>query len=180
MVAHEQLVSGDCTFTVRPNCALGWVWMKRLFLLLAACIVAVATYFASLGAWLVLPFAGLELAVLAAGVYLNARWGATREVISLRGDDLRVARGRRTLEEVARLPRHWTRVVLLRDPRGWYPSRLLLQCHGRRIEVASSLVESERVSLAEDLRARLIFPSAVQHPAPAPLVQGLGAAEQKV
>jgi uncharacterized membrane protein len=154
--------------------------MKRLLLFLAACIVAVSAYFASLGAWLVLPFAGLELVVLTAGVYLNARWGATREVISLRGNDLRVARGRRTLEEVARLPRHWTRVTLVRDPRGWYPSRLLLQCHGRRIEVAAALVESERASLAEDLRARLSFPSAVQHTEPEPLLQGLGAAEQKI
>jgi hypothetical protein len=57
---------------------------------------------------------------------------------------------------------------------------LLLECHGRRIEIGASLVESERASLAEDLRARLSFHSAVQHTEPAPVPQGLGAAEQKI
>ncbi len=180
MVTYQQLDSGECTFTVRPNCALGWARMKYLFLFLTACIAAVAAWFASQGAWLVLPFAGLEVVVLGIGIYLNGRWGATREIIALQAADLRVYRGRRELKEVARLPRHWSRVTLLSDPRGWYPSRLLLECHGRWVEIGAALVQAERLQLTEDLRAEIGFHPNTQRAESAPIPDGHGAAEQKI
>ena len=180
MVTYQRLDSGDRIFTVYPNCALGWSWMRRLFLFLALCIAGVAVWFASQGAWLVMPFAGLEVMVLAAGIYLNGRWGATREIIALEGADLRIYRGRRELKEVGRLPRHWSRISLLRDPRGWYPSRLLLECHGRRLEVGTFLIEAERLRLAEDLRAELVFHPAAHRTESEPIPAGFDAAEQKI
>ena len=180
MVVYQRLDSGDCTFTVQPNCALGWVWMKRLFVFLATCIGAVAAWFVSKGAWLVLPFAGLEVVVLAIGVYLNGRWGATREVIALKAADLRVYRGHRELKEVIRLPRHWSRASLQRDPRGWYPSRLVLECHGRRVEVGAALVEAERLALTDDLRAELGFQPTAHNTEPEPVPAGIDTAEQQI
>ncbi len=180
MVHYQQFESGECDFTLSPNCSLGWTWMKRLLLGFGLCLTAVAAWFAYIGAWLVLPFAGLELLVLGIGIYANARWGATREMISLRGNQLRVTRGRGRPEELASLPRHWTRVNLRKDPRGWYPSRLLLECHGRSVEVGKSLVEHERIRLAEDLSARLSFHADNPWHAPAPVPEGLGTAEQKI
>jgi hypothetical protein len=53
------------------------------------------------------------------------------------------------------MSRHWTRVVLVRDPRGWHPSRLFLGCHGRRVEIRTRLVESERENLAYALERAL-------------------------
>ena len=175
MVLIEQLHGGDCAFTVQPNCALGWTWMKRVFWGVTACVALVGGYFVARGAWLVLPFAGLEVGVLAYAVYQNARAAATREVILLRGKDMRVFRGRRTLTEVARLPRYWTRLSLVQDPRGWYPSRMFLECHGRRIEVASAVVDGERRQLASDLRQRLGFESAFYHAPAQPVPAGLDA-----
>lgn len=144
-------------FTLRPNCALSWRRTKWLVLFFACCLGLVGCYFAALGAWLVLPFAGLELVVLAGGFYLSALAGHRREVIEINGSDLRVLRGGRRLEEVARLSRYWTQVSLLRDPRGWYPSRLLLRCHGGRYEVGVKLVEAEREELGVALQGRLGF-----------------------
>jgi uncharacterized membrane protein len=144
-------------FVVRPNCALTWRTTKYLLWFFAACFAAVGAYFASLGAWLVLPFAGLELVVLVMGFYLSALAGHTREVIEIEGPVLRVLRGRRKLEEVARFPVNWTRVHLYRDPKGWYPSRLLLRYHGRWLEIAATIVEAEREELALALENWLGF-----------------------
>lgn len=58
--------------TVRPNCALGWRTTKWLIAGFGLCLVVVASWFAALGAWLVVPFAGIELLVLAAG-FMPAR-----------------------------------------------------------------------------------------------------------
>jgi uncharacterized membrane protein len=173
MMLFEQREGGGYVFTLRPNCSLGWRWMKAVFWGLAGCVALVSVYFVAHGAWLVLPFAGLELGVLGFAIYQNARWGAAREVVSLDGGDLRVYRGNRDLAEVAFLPRYWTRLSLAQDARGWYPSRVLLECHGRRIEVGSALVEAERLRLASDLREALGLKSALSQAPAEPLPAGL-------
>lgn len=173
MVEQSRGLGGDHTFVIWPHSALCWAGMRRLLCALTAAIAAVAVFFALEGAWLVLPFAGLEALVVCAGIYLNARWAVTREVLHLAGRDLVVSRGRRDLIEVAQLSRHWTRVRLVRDPGGWYPSRLFLESHGRRVEVGAVLAEAERERLADALRTQL-GPARAPHlhrPTPAP--QGL-------
>jgi len=157
MAVFQDQTSGGCRFTVRPNCALSWRATKYLVLVFACCFGAVGIYFVSLGAWLVLPFAGLELVVLAGGFYVSALAGHSREVIEIDGPVVKVLRGGRRIEEVAIFPANWTRVVLLQDPRGWYPSRLLLRWHGRGLEIGAKVVEDEREELAVALGDRLGF-----------------------
>jgi uncharacterized membrane protein len=173
MVEQSQGTGGQSTFVIWPHSALNWRGMRRLLCVLTAAIAAVAFLFALKGAWLVLPFAGLEALVVCGGIYINARWAVTREVIRLDGPDLVVSRGRRDLAEVARLPRYWTRVALVRDPRGWYPSRLFLEGHGRRVEIGTVLAEAEREGLAATLRGRLGPAPALHLTKPAPVPQGL-------
>lgn len=183
MAVFEEQDGGAYRFVVSPNCALSWRKTKYLIWFFAACFAAVGSYFASLGAWLVLPFAGLELAVVAAGFYLSALAGHTREVIQIEGPLVRVLRGRRRLEEVARLPVNWTRVSLQRDPTGWYPSRLLLRFHGRRLEIAAMVVEAEREELALALESWLGFAhsgSGGAAPETEALRAGLGKAAQEL
>jgi uncharacterized membrane protein len=155
MAVFHQQVDDGCQFSVRPNCALTWRSTKRLFLGFGFCLAGVGCYFVSQGAWMVLPFAGLELVALGAGLYFSALSGHTREVVEISGAQLHILRGRRRLEEVASMPRYWTRVVLSRDPSGWYPSRLFLRCHGRRVEVGAKLIEAEREQLADQLADKL-------------------------
>jgi uncharacterized membrane protein len=155
MLVSEIPAEGACRYILRPNCSLSWRRVKRLVVVLAVCMAAVSAYWVVQGAWLVVPFTGLEFLVLGLGFYLCSVAGHTREVIEIDGEDLRVLRGHRRLEEVARFPRHWARVTLSRDPRGWYPSRLALRCHGRCCEVASRLVEAERQELAAELQGWL-------------------------
>ena len=173
MVELQQSGDGDATVVVRPNASLPWAAMRPVMLCLTAAIAVVAVYFAYRGAWLVLPFAGLEALAVCIGFYLSARWAVTREVLQLDGPDLVVSRGRRHPTEVARLPRFWTRVALVRDPRGWHPSRLYLESRGRRVQIGSVLIEAERQQLAGWLRQRLAPVPAYHLAGPAPVTHGL-------
>ena len=173
MVEHSHGPEGVSTFVIWPHSALNWAGMRRLLCTLTAAIAAVAVYFALQGAWLVLPFAGLEALVVCGGIYVNARWAVTREVVRFDGSELVVSRGRRDLVEVVRLPRFWTRVALVRDPRGWYSSRLFLESHGRRFEIAAVLSEREREHLADGLRRHLGPAPTLHLPEPVPVAVGL-------
>lgn len=165
MITRTALTQNDgLAFTLRPNGSLGWraaKWACAGMILLTA---AVATWFALRGAWLVLPFAGAEMLLLVCALYLACRWSRHAEVIRVDGDSLTVQRGHARPEEEHRFQRGWARVVLVRDPTGWYPSRLLLRSHGRSVEIGARLVEEERLELAEEL-ARLTGASATIDPA---------------
>jgi uncharacterized membrane protein len=165
----------DCeawTYTLRPNRSLDWRMAKRVFLGFALCMGLSSAYWMAQGAWLVLPFFGLELGVLGLGLYLSAMAGNRREVIEIDGAELRVLRGGRRPDQVEHLPRHWTRVVLSKDPTGWYPSRLWLVSHGRRVQLASALVERERLELAAELTRQLGIGPSIFHRRCEPAVTG--------
>jgi len=174
VVELERSAEGGAQIVIWPHSALDWAGMRLLLCTLTAAIAAVAIFFALQGAWLVLPFAGLEALLVCGAIYCSARRAVTREVIALAGADLTVGRGRRELVEVGRLPRHWARVVLIADPRGWHPSRLVLSCHGRRIEVGAALTDADRAQLAETLRDRLGPWPAGRFPEPTPCLARAG------
>ena len=115
VILHTEVAAGEAIFTLRPNCSFSWRGMKIAFFVLAVSLICVAVYFAAQGAWLVLPFTGLEILLLGAGIYTSARRGTTREVIHIGHADVAVYRGRRQLTEVCRFSRPWARVKLLKD-----------------------------------------------------------------
>jgi len=122
--------------------------------------LVIALGFLAQGYWMILPFAGLELALLGTALYLTAWDGALREVISIRGGEVAVQKGYRQPEYTQVFPRGWVRVELTRPSRRGHPTRLVLRSHGKEVEVGGCLNESERCRLAEDLR-RWVQPASV-------------------
>lgn len=152
--------TADCCVVIRPNCSLTWRGTLAVFSGISLVSMVIALGLSLRGLWLVLPFAGLELAALAVGFYLGALRGQTREVISIRGDVIAVEKGRRRPEQTLAFRRGWTRIELACPLRRGYPSRLLIRGQGREVEIGGCLNESERSRLAEHLR-RWITPAPV-------------------
>ncbi len=130
---------------------MSWRGAKWLLAVLVAGSGAVAAYFWSLGAWLVLPFAGLEVALLVVVFWVTGCANLRRERVEVAEVSVSVCCGRRGSEQCVQFPRAWARVVLSEDPREWYPSRLLLRAHGRDVEIARDLTDPERRELAAEL-----------------------------
>jgi uncharacterized membrane protein len=57
----------------KRNCSISPLGLALVFAALAALTLAIAAAFAALGAWLILPFAGLEMLVLGAAFWITAR-----------------------------------------------------------------------------------------------------------
>lgn len=107
------------------------------------------------GFWPVLPFAGLEMAVLGWALKVSLRRRYHRETIIVSEVDVRVeSRDCSHYVEVV-FPRHWARVKLRRPHSPLHPSCLTIESQGRRCEVGSFLTEQERRGLAQRL-TRLI------------------------
>ena len=136
---------------LRPNCSLS---TRGAWLFFASCCLAsfgVAALMALHGWWPVLPFAGLEMALLAWALRLTMQRSNVLELIHIDDSNVRVERLDRQSHVQAVFPRHWSRVRLLRAANPHHPSRLLIASHGRSLDVGCFLTEDERLGLARRL-----------------------------
>jgi|LauGreDrversion4_2_1035121.scaffolds.fasta_scaffold872927_1 uncharacterized membrane protein len=79
--------------TLLPNQSADWAQTRLFMLLICGTTLAVGLFWTFVGAWAVLPFAGLEAALVAWFLYRVCRDTYQRQVITLRRDSLRVQFG---------------------------------------------------------------------------------------
>src|SRR5262245_51858272 len=140
---------------IRPNCSLT-VRGARVFFA-SACLVpfGMGGMLALKGFWPILPFAGLEMVLLAWALKVSLERRFHSQTITITDADVRIESRARSAAERVVFPRHWAQVKLRRPAAGLHPSRLTIESHGRQCELGSFLTEEERRGLALRL-ARLI------------------------
>lgn len=130
---------------------------------IAVPLLLISMVLAARGFWLILPFAGLELAALYASVYVVSHAARRCEVVSIGETTVTVEKGRdrgRCAErggpqQRTEFARGWVRVELAESGTSWYPRRLWIVASGRRVEIAEFLAEEEKAELAAELRRLL-------------------------
>ncbi|HEX6268451.1 MAG TPA: DUF2244 domain-containing protein [Burkholderiales bacterium] len=141
---------GNAGFSLilKRNCSISPAGLAGVFGALAAVALAIGAAFAFAGAWLVLPFAGLEVAALAVAYLAYARRAADYERIEL-------SAGRLTVEvaEAQRLSRfeieaRRARVCLVDD-------LVLLRGVGEELQLGRHLDAERRAEFAAQLQKRL-------------------------
>lgn len=145
-----------CHILLRPNRSLTTKGMLALFGVFALIAAIIATGFALAGAWLVAPFAGLEVAVAGMVLYLLYRHAGDYERIDIEKRHVRIVQRRGKAEARHDFERYWAQARLARGT-GLRPSRLSIGSHGRFVEVGATLEEDARRELAQRLR-RLLGP----------------------
>ena len=121
--------------------------LAGVFAALALLVLAIGAGFAAAGAWLILPFAGLEVLLLGAAFVLYARHAADYEKIELESGrlDVEIAEGERT----ARYRMHGASVVV-------DEGRVLLRDAKEQLEIGRHLGAEARAELAAELERKLI------------------------
>ena len=149
--------------TIRPNRSLSWRQSMVFLGATAVPLLLISVVLAAKGYWLVLPFAGLELAALFACLYVVAHAACRCEVVSIGESVVTVEKGRdRGLgpeqvgpEQRMQFARGWARVELSEKSSHWYPRRLWIGASGRRVEIGEFLVDDEKTELAAELHRLL-------------------------
>jgi uncharacterized membrane protein len=134
-----------------PNCSLTPAGARWFVGSLAVVTFLVAGVCAAQGLWPVLPFAGVEIGLLAWAVRASLRRGAEREVIVVSEAHVVVERRSPSGSRQSVFPRHWARVTLRDPPAGRHLRRLTIESHGRACEVGRFLTDDERCRLAARL-----------------------------
>ena len=123
--------------------------LAAVFAALAGVVLLIGIGFAIAGAWLILPFAGLEIALLAAAYLAYARHAADYERIELDEGRVRVevteGRARRQVEFDSKA----TRLCVEKG-------RVVLRGAGQELEIGRHLGADARVEFAAELQKNLI------------------------
>ncbi|MGI9291626.1 MAG: DUF2244 domain-containing protein [Gammaproteobacteria bacterium] len=150
---------GSSRFLIRPNCSLPWRGVVRFYIGMVVVSFGIAIAFALNGAWLILPFAGLEMLILGAALYVVARRGSCWQAVSIHGDQIEVVSHDPASEQQQTFQRAWAQVKLQQARINGYPSQLTIRSHGRTIEIGGCLAEKEKEHLALELRQAMRPPS---------------------
>jgi uncharacterized membrane protein len=122
----------------------------------AVCLVSFGTglLFYMIGAWPVMGFMGLDVALLYTAFTLNFRALRLYETVDLKPDELTVTRvGPSGRSQVWSFNPYWVRLSL--EPRIGRSTQLSLASHGHRLVFASFLTDTEREDFALALSAAL-------------------------
>ncbi len=151
--AYPYKEHGRFSYCSRPNCSLTPGRRKLAFGLIAAMTLLVASGFGLLGYWLVLPFAGLEVGVLAWAFETVGKRSDDYESVSIDGDEILVERRQGQNVERRSFNCHWVRLV--KETRRGGRVELALRSHGRDTKLGLFLTDEGRMELAEELQTWL-------------------------
>lgn len=146
--------AGEFHLIARRNNSLSSTGRTAVFGSLVLVSFAISSAFAFFGAWLVLPFAGVEMAVLYLAFRHMERHAGDFESIAIEGERVLVERWE--LGKVSRYEfnRYWANVVL-EQPGRTGKMRVALRSHGREVEFGRHLTDEQREAVAKALRQQL-------------------------
>jgi uncharacterized membrane protein len=142
------------TWEARRDCSLSFANASGCFLPQRPGQAAIAIAFSYFGAWPVLPFTGLELALL---------WWALRQIdataedferITLEAERLTIETRRGTLLQRHTFHPYWAQLQFDQPP-GQQQHRLLIRSHGKEVEVGRWLSEEQKRTLGNELKKNL-------------------------
>lgn len=142
------------SLVLTPNRSLSWQGNLILWCAFSLVVLVVALGMALAGAWVILPFAGLELMGLLAALYYTSRECHRQEVLHVSSDTVRVEKGLYQKEQEWEMPRQWVRLYLTMPMRGWKPPRLQLVHRDTEVTFASFLNQEDTKALVAFLESK--------------------------
>jgi uncharacterized membrane protein len=146
--------TGPCCFESRPNCSLHGECRRLGFWIITSVSMGVASGFCLMGYWPVMPFAGLEIGVLAWAFEVIRQRESDYEKLVIDDGRVELVTRREGKIEARKLNKHWTKVVLVCE-RPESNCHVLIRSEGKDSEVGCHLIDEERLELARLLKRQL-------------------------
>jgi uncharacterized membrane protein len=141
----------DREWLLKRHQAMSVRQLSAFYLSLVVVSSLIAIGLALLGAWMVMPFCGIDLLALGVALVVMARRAGDCERISLKGSDLIVEVMTSGRTSVTALNRYWVQLLTEDGMR----HRLVLAQHGRRLAVGRFVGDAERRQFGQELRSAL-------------------------
>ncbi len=124
---------------LRPNRSLTWNQSKWLLIVFGGFCLSIAIAWSLVGAWLILPFAGIEIAALVLVTYLVSRGTYSKQRIFISRDLVAVQAGVDQIEQQHRLARNGCRLLTWQRRHPEDVRKLVLANKGKQVAIGGFL-----------------------------------------
>lgn len=155
MVEVEQHLSPNTVITLLPNRSASWASTKLLMAAMVFFVMVIAIAWAFVGAWVILPFAGFEVGLLAYIMYRVCHSTYRSEVIKISPEVIEVLRGKLPLHKYREsyiFNRADVHVEIIETENDWHLPDIRIVTDTQSLSVGSFLNLSDRKKLATQLR----------------------------
>ena len=142
----------SATIVLRPNNSSSWQFNMQVVASLAFIGFCLSAYFALQGLWLIFPFAGLEVGLLATCLYLRLRANFNTEVITFDETTVIVERGHFQIEKSWKYHRMWAKIFVKKPTLRGRPKQVFIRSHGKELELGAFLNKKDKEMLIKDLK----------------------------
>lgn len=143
---------GEYSRTTAFNQSLSPTGRIFFLLLIVSNVMIVAAGFALAGAWLVMPFAGIEIAALAVAFHLISLRDGDFERLTIAGQAVCLEVSERGVVSKVEFNRAWAQLVRRTDRRR---CRLSLRSHGVEVVIGRLMNDEQRLTWSLELEGRL-------------------------
>ncbi|WP_338656597.1 DUF2244 domain-containing protein [Methylophilus sp. DW102] len=139
----------------RPNASASSESVLKLLLSLGVFSGLIAMAFLHIGAWMVLPFAGLELVLVVLAFVVVLRHSGDYEKITFVEDHIEIEQSVLGKIKHVRFQRYWTRITLREGENG--KTALWIGSHNQEVEFGrDTMDDAQREALASHLKRTLL------------------------
>ncbi|MBT1449875.1 DUF2244 domain-containing protein [Glaciecola sp. XM2] len=150
MVVTE--TQSDATIiTLSPNRSATWQHTKIVICVMVFIVMVIALAWSFVGAWLILPFAGLEVGLFALLMYKVSKFTYSRQVINIEKEQITISWGQRRLLQTHQLSRQDLYVYYWEADEGWHLPRISLSEASKHVEIGDFLNQEDRELLKNEL-----------------------------
>lgn len=150
MVVTETQIN-DTVITLTPNRSATWQHTKIMICIMVAVVMIIALAWTFMGAWVVLPFAGLEVGLFAFLMYKVSKFTYSQQVIRVAPHKVTIEWGIQKVEERHEFSRDNLYVYYWEADEGWHLPRISLSQAHNKVEIGSFLNLDDREKLKTQL-----------------------------
>ena len=150
MVSVEEKSNSNYLITLSPNSSLTGIYRIIFLASISFICVGIATVFYFFGAYLILPFAGIEIAILLIAFYLSFKWSSRKELIYISQEIVKIEKGINKAEYLWEEFRTFTSFIIENDANKLL--RLSFRSKGDDVIVGDFLNEDDKNILINEIR----------------------------
>ena len=150
MVSVEEKSNSNYLITLSPNSSLTGIYRIIFLASISFVCVGIATVFYFFGAYLILPFAGIEIAILLIAFYLSFKWSSRKELIYISQEVVKIEKGIHKAEYLWEEFRTFTSFQIEKDANK--SLRLSFRSKGDNVIVGDFLNEDDKNILINEIR----------------------------
>ena len=158
MIEQQKISEHSYKVIIRPNPAMPWPLLKKIYLIFALFILMIAIILTTINLYLAIPFYGAEVALLGYALYITSLRSVYYEEILIDEDHIKLSFVQRKNIKDYNFVRQWTYFGYQKATRT-RPSEISIHYKGKKILIGQRVNEADKkelINLLKTFQIRLV------------------------